>query len=79
MRRFWFSTLVFMIAVSLVAPPLASGQESVLDKVKNRGRLVCGVYGGLPGFSFLSQDGTWSGFRRGLLSGNCCRYSRRSG
>ena len=62
MRRFWFSTFVFILAVSLVVPPLASGQDSVLDKVKDRGRLVCGVYGGLPGFSFLSQDGTWSGF-----------------
>ena len=62
MRRFWGSTLAFALVISLVVPLLASGQESVLDKVKNRGRLVCGVHGGLPGFSFLSQDGTWSGF-----------------
>ena len=62
MRRLWFSTFVFTLAISLAVPPFASGQESVLDKVKNRGRLVCGVHGGLPGFSFLSQDGTWSGF-----------------
>ena len=62
MCRFWFSIFVFIIAILLGVPSLASGQESVLDKVKNRGRLVCGVYGGLPGFSFLSQDGTWSGF-----------------
>ena len=62
MHRFRFSTLVFVLAISLTVPPLASGQESVLDKVKNRGRLVCGVYGGLPGFSFLNQNGKWSGF-----------------
>ena len=62
MRRFWFSTFVVVLAISLIAPSLASGQEGVLDRVKNRGRLVCGVYGGLPGFSFLGQDGKWSGF-----------------
>jgi general L-amino acid transport system substrate-binding protein len=62
MRRHWFCAFVFTLVISLAVPPFASGQESVLDKVKNRGRLVCGVHGGLPGFSFLSQDGTWSGF-----------------
>ena len=62
MRRFWFSTLVLVLAISLIVPPFVGAQDSVLDKVKNRGRLVCGVYGGLPGFSFLSQDGKWSGF-----------------
>ena len=62
MRRFGVSIFVFALAISLTVPPLVSGQSSVLEKIKNRGRLVCGVYGGLPGFSFLSQDGTWSGF-----------------
>ena len=62
MRRFWFSTLVLVLAISLTVPSFVGAQDSVLDKVKNRGRLVCGVYGGLPGFSFLSQDGKWSGF-----------------
>ena len=66
MRRFWFSTLVFVFVIALVVPQLASGQasgeKSVLDKVKNRKRVICGVGGGLPGFSFLSQDGNWSGF-----------------
>lgn len=66
MRRFWFSTLGFVFVIALVVPQLASGQasgeKSVLDKVKNRKRVICGVGGGLPGFSFLSQDGDWSGF-----------------
>ena len=62
MRRFWFSTLVFVFVIALVVPQLASGEKSVLDKVKNRKRVICGVGGGFPGFSFLSQDGNWSGF-----------------
>ena len=33
-----------------------------LDTVKGRGTLICGVNGGLPGFSNLEADGTFSGF-----------------
>ena len=36
MRRFWSSIFVFVIAISLIVPSLASGQESVLDRVKDR-------------------------------------------
>jgi general L-amino acid transport system substrate-binding protein len=46
----------------LSVPLSANAESSILDKVKTRGRLVCGVNGGLPGFSFLKPDGTWSGF-----------------
>ena len=43
-----------------------SGQEgqkttSRLDVVKNRGKLNCGVDGGIPGFSFVDQNGNYSG------------------
>jgi len=43
-----------------------TGQEnqqgtSRLNIVKNRGKLICGVEGGIPGFSFLDQDGNYSG------------------
>ena len=34
---------------------------SRLDIVKNRGKLICGVEGGIPGFSYLDQDGNYSG------------------
>ncbi|MEA5541796.1 amino acid ABC transporter substrate-binding protein [Limnoraphis robusta Tam1] len=34
---------------------------SRLDTVKNRGKLVCGVDGGIPGFSFVDQNGQYSG------------------
>ena len=32
MRRFWFSTLVLVLAISLVVPPFVGAQDSVLDK-----------------------------------------------
>lgn len=43
-----------------------TGQEnqqagSRLDIVKNRGKLVCGVEGGIPGFSYVDQNGNYSG------------------
>lgn len=62
MRKFLFRVSALVLAITLVAPLLARGEQSVLDKVKNRGRLICGVHGGLPGFGFLSEDGKWSGF-----------------
>ncbi len=34
---------------------------SRVDLVKERGTLVCGVDGGIPGFSFVDESGTYSG------------------
>jgi general L-amino acid transport system substrate-binding protein len=34
---------------------------SRLDVVKERGTLICGVDGGIPGFSFVDESGTYSG------------------
>ena len=62
MRKFLFRVSALVLAISLITPLLASSEESVLDRVKNRGRLICGVHGSLPGFGFLSEDGKWSGF-----------------
>lgn len=72
--RKW-STL--LLAVMLLMTPLAacrsrSGETSaqggvpattasLLDKVKQRGKLVCGVSGSLPGFSYVDQSGKYSG------------------
>lgn len=36
-------------------------QQSYLDTVKNRGKLICGVSGELPGFSFVGTDGKYAG------------------
>lgn len=63
MKRLSF-VLVLVLLLSL-ALPTASAQEgeSLLDEVKARGRLICGVNGGIPGFSFLDADtGEMSGF-----------------
>lgn len=35
--------------------------RNILNTVKNRGKLICGVSGELPGFSFLGTDGKYSG------------------
>ncbi|MBE9136622.1 amino acid ABC transporter substrate-binding protein [Nodosilinea sp. LEGE 07088] len=39
--------------------PAAGGSR--LDVVKDRGQLICGVDGGIPGFSFVDESGTYSG------------------
>lgn len=41
------------------APASAGGSR--LDAVLARGQLVCGVDGGIPGFSFVDESGTYSG------------------
>lgn len=35
--------------------------SSRLDQVKERGTLICGVDGGIPGFSFVNESGDYSG------------------
>ncbi len=47
-------------------PPTAPGQAEPLAKgrlatVLSRGKLICGVSGELPGFSFLGKDGKYAG------------------
>ncbi|MGB3403348.1 MAG: amino acid ABC transporter substrate-binding protein [Microcoleaceae cyanobacterium] len=39
----------------------SGGFQSRLDTVKARGTLVCGVDGGIPGFSFVDESGQYSG------------------
>jgi general L-amino acid transport system substrate-binding protein len=41
------------------AQPAAAG---ILDTVRARGRLVCGVHNSLPGFGYLDADGQYAGF-----------------
>ena len=40
----------------------AAAQAAVLDEVKARGKLLCGVNPGLLGFAAKSDDGAWAGF-----------------
>lgn len=41
--------------------PANSNQQSRLEIVKSRGVLICGVNGQLPGFSFVDENGEYSG------------------
>ena len=55
--------------VALSAPALAQGTGSAtLDAVRARGQLVCGVAGGVPGFSLLDSKGIMTG-----LDADSCR------
>ncbi len=67
--RKWSSLLLTLM---LLAAPLvgcsrfyaqgsAASASSLLDRVKSRGKLVCGVSGELPGFSYVNQQGEYSG------------------
>jgi general L-amino acid transport system substrate-binding protein len=56
---------LIMGACTTAPPPEESPGPSgeLLAAIKARGQLICGVNGGLPGFSFLQEGtGAWSGF-----------------
>jgi general L-amino acid transport system substrate-binding protein len=40
---------------------LTNSNTGSLNRVKNRGNLICGVNGQLPGFSFVNENGKYSG------------------
>ncbi len=64
MNRFAIgSAAASLLAATLLTAGLsASAAAATLDDVKARGKLVCGVNQGLPGFGAQSADGTWTGF-----------------
>ncbi|WP_165741715.1 amino acid ABC transporter substrate-binding protein [Candidatus Thiosymbion oneisti] len=51
--------LFLFMGVLLVAPNAFAG--STLDTVQGRGKLLCGVNTGLPGFSSVDSRGKWTG------------------
>ncbi len=53
-----FGLLSALLLIMSLAAPFASAQEggSILDQVRARGSLICGVNGGLPGFGYLDPD-----------------------
>lgn len=66
--RKWYSLLLATLPLLflVVACGGQSGQSSAsatsrLDTVKSRGKLICGVSGELPGFSFVDKDGKYRG------------------
>jgi|JFJP01.1.fsa_nt_gi general L-amino acid transport system substrate-binding protein len=40
---------------------IAKEPEGILERVKSRGKLICGVNGKLLGFSYVDEKGGWSG------------------
>ena len=62
MNKRLFRIIALALTVLLVTPLIADNHGGILEKVKNRGRLICGVNKELPGFGFLGQDGEWKGF-----------------
>ncbi|MCU0527012.1 MAG: amino acid ABC transporter substrate-binding protein [Elainella sp. Prado103] len=68
--RKWISLLFATVLTATVAVACASsndtaagggGGTSTLDTVLSRGSLICGVNGQLPGFSFVNNEGEYSG------------------
>jgi general L-amino acid transport system substrate-binding protein len=54
-------TFVFAVAVGLIGTAAARAQTKVLDTVKQRGTLSCGVHVGLAGFGQPDDKGNWTG------------------
>ena len=53
---------VWMLVMLVGLMSTAAFAQSTLDKVKARGKLVCGVNTGLAGFATIGADGKWRGF-----------------
>ena len=58
MKRFALFALAAVSALFLAAAPASAG---TLDQVQKRGKLLCGVHPGLPGFG-LQDNAQWVGF-----------------
>lgn len=55
--------VVTTVSASTVSTVATAQTESLLDKVKARGSVICGVNPGIPGFGFLdTTDNTFKGF-----------------
>ncbi|MCY4174456.1 MAG: amino acid ABC transporter substrate-binding protein [Cyanobacteria bacterium MAG CAR3_bin_5] len=57
-KRFAVAPLLLALASCATAP---EEQISLLEQVKSRGELKCGISGGLPGFSSLTPEGDYTG------------------
>ncbi|HHP7231729.1 MAG TPA: amino acid ABC transporter substrate-binding protein [Xenococcaceae cyanobacterium] len=70
-RKFWFSSLLAGFLTIALAACGGGGEETAsstdeaitsrLDTVKSRDNVACGVNGQLPGFSFVNENGEYSG------------------
>lgn len=57
-KRFAIAPLLVALASCATAP---EEKVSLLEQVKSRGELKCGISGGLPGFSALTPEGAYTG------------------
>lgn len=51
-----------IIAGIVLAPSVATAQQTTLEKVRARGNLICATADPLPGFAQQNKEGLWSGF-----------------
>jgi len=56
-----FGTLLTAAAVAIALPVAASAGE-ILDEIKERGKLRCGIYENVPALATLDDQGEWQGF-----------------
>ena len=57
----FLATLALITPLSACGGGTSPGVSSRLDAVKSRGNLICGVDGGIPGFSFVDENAQYSG------------------
>jgi general L-amino acid transport system substrate-binding protein len=58
MTRRWAFTLAVLVCVLTTT----AWAQTTLQKVQDRGKLVCGVNVSLAGFAAIGTDGKWQGF-----------------
>ncbi len=61
MKKRLFGSLLSIAMVCNGCASLEKSRISRLEVIQNRGELICGVSGKIPGFSFLKSDGTYEG------------------
>ncbi|MFB2769974.1 amino acid ABC transporter substrate-binding protein [Pelatocladus sp. BLCC-F211] len=66
MRKWYKWSLLLLATLPLILSMSACtsrsrGSTSRLDTIKNRGKLICGVSGQLPGFSYVKANGEYAG------------------
>ena len=76
MGRFGLRLAAALAAASFAATAAWAG---TLDDVRARGKLICGVSDGLPGFSDKDAAGAWHGFDVDFCRAVAAAALRRSG
>jgi general L-amino acid transport system substrate-binding protein len=66
MRKWYKWSLLLLATLPLILSMSAcssrsAGSNSRLDTIKSRGKLICGVSGQLPGFSYVKANGEYAG------------------